>query len=197
MKSGKKLSVVQERALKAFLKEKTLPSTAGNLLGLNENLYFNKMLFHLGFKILGKDGSFLKCIFPKGWKKILVSQSNEWCYVIDNKKRKRMAIFYKVLFKHGGMININSFVNMIPFYKSKVDYINKEKELYKGIVVDGFDKVIFTTETVNLSSENAKDKNKKFDLIFNTAENWLRERYPNYKNVIAYWDESDVSKIIN
>lgn len=188
MNSNDKALTVQKRAMKAFLKDKTLPHTCGNLDELNKNNYFNKMLFHLGFKITKKDGSFLKCIFPKGWKKIPVENSDEWCFVIDSKKRKRMSIFYKVLYKHGNMININSFINIIPFFKAKIDYANKDKELYKGIVEDGFDKVIFSTETVNLSNISTKDKNKKLGLIYNAAENWLRNKYREYKNVIAYWD---------
>jgi hypothetical protein len=64
-----------------------------------------------------------------------------------------------------------------------IDGWNNADGLYIGVVKDQ-DKIIWRSE------KTAKRNEYKYhDALSKSAEDWLKEHYPDYKNPLAYWEE--------
>ena len=110
------------------------------------------------------------------------------CIVKDNKGRERISFFYKAAFYYR-----NAFSNFtkrydyftMPFddYKTDADYNERMSKPWHGIITDS-GKEIWRTEEVE-----PDDKYEYFKKIENILKEEINKRYPNWKDVFAYWDE--------
>lgn len=149
----------------------------------------------LGF-VFGEcaDNLFINVQFPKGWKKIPTDHSM-WSDIIDDKGRKRGAIFYKAAF-----YDMDAFCSLNRRYSSSTQPIdgwngNRRGGKYIGVVKDG-DKIIFKTEPTS-SEPNSQAQRAQFlvwyeekDKKDEEAKKWLAKNFPKYDDVLAYWDDS-------
>jgi len=139
-----------------------------------------KELKKLGFKFLkDADDIFVNVVMPVGWKKV-GTDHDMWSDLVDNKGRKRASIFYKAAF-----YDRSAHMRLIRRFS-----VNRNWEFENGIqyfVKDG-DVVVFQTEAVKTPEKYSANYNIAEIGLGKEAENWLLERYPNYKDVMAYWN---------
>jgi hypothetical protein len=200
----------QKRAIKKFISEKTIPHT----VAMPENMvidYHRAFLEYMGFKILKSESGFFYCVFPKGWKKVN-SDMLEWCYVLDNYGRKRAAIFYKFMGflrgeKKGQLYSkVSAHINWIPRYQIKVNHVvpfdikkkdnseHNNSPIYGCVFDNSIDESIYELKPIELITDGSDRKKREqeirelTDKLYNDCINWIKEEYPEYDNVAAYWE---------
>ena len=165
----------------------------------------------LGIKVIGPskgDELFLDVELPVGWSK-KATDHDMWSELLDDKGRKRAGIFYKAAF-YDRNADI-SFERRIHLKVDRLGFINgdysHENGKYKskdtpfcGVVVDFDGTILFKTEEVEMIEEFNQPENKGGysdeyrELLFKTERElkdkclaFLKENYPDYENVLAYW----------
>jgi len=147
-------------------------------------------LERLGFEF-GEDidDLFVSCKFPKGWKKVATDHSMG-SNLVDNKDRVRGMIFYKAAFydKKADMRLTRRFrftFEPEDAFKSDINYQERTKLSRFARVYDE-DKIVFESEPyAHESLKNDWDLQKEAQQL---ANNWLQEHYPEWEDVLAYWD---------
>jgi hypothetical protein len=130
----------------------------------------------IGFKF-GEDVDelFVSCTLPPGWKKKATEHSMH-SDLLDDKGRRRAGIFYKAAFydrradlNMSGRFGIHS-------------YEDGSDEQHRRVVVKDGDTV------VHMAGEYLRTNYTEADRLEKSAEAWLVERYPNWRDRLAYWD---------
>ncbi len=139
----------------------------------------------LGF-VFGEnhDDIFVNVIMPGGWSKKATGHSM-WSDLLDAKGHVRGGIFYKAAFYDRSAHmhlerRFNYRIQPINGYESD-DYAEADRI---AVVVDACSSptIIFKTEPVGRKDYPAHDLKEK------EAKAWLSEHYPNWDNVLAYWE---------
>jgi len=138
----------------------------------------------LGFKF-GKnvDELFIEATFPKGWKK-QPTDHDMWSDILDDKGRKRGAIFYKAAF-----YDQKAQAHLDPRFSVREDYGKETRTVRVHDECGLVDKKI-----VGLVSPNWNDREKaiilqaKIDKARKSLEEWLNKEYPKWDNVLAHWN---------
>lgn len=167
----------------------------------------------MGIKVIGEtkgDNLFLDVELPKGWK-LKSTEHSMHNDLIDDKGRKRAAIFYKAAF-YDRKADI-SFVKRIDFRVDRLAFLEGNYSLadgeyvgyktpYVGRVIDFDGKVLFETEHIECDVEYVDSKKggkyysddyKEKSFIIEESLRakclkFLSEEYPNYNDFNAYWD---------
>ena len=131
------------------------------------------------------DDLFVSCKLPEGWKKVPTDHSM-WSELLDDKGRKRAAIFYKAAFyDRSAIISINPRFSCCrepeDRYKTNMRYEERQAGNWYGIVKDG-DKIIFQTEPIKGPTHEQDDQ------LHKEAEGWLTKKYPDWRNPLSYWN---------
>ena len=132
------------------------------------------------------DDIFIYCQLPEGWKKVPTDHSM-WSKLVDEKGRKRAAIFYKAAFyDRNAHITLSrrfsaSYIPEDRYKDPNVSYEEQSQGMWYGIVTDG-GKEIFITKGIKNPSYNDKDE------LYAQAMGWLVNKYPDWQNELAYWD---------
>ncbi len=152
-----------------------------------------KELESLGF-IFGDNASndpneiFVSASFPLGWSKKATDHSM-WSDLLDDKGRKRGAIFYKAAFyDRSSHMSLNRRFNVsgndLDADGSKFDWNSGKSPALRqiGVVDSATGELVFGAGNVPYSDYRAADKKRE------EAKAWLREHYPCADDVLAYWD---------
>lgn len=162
----------------SFVDSDTLP-TKMNCVGSAQDV-----LGAMGIKIIGpvpNDPLFLYVELPPGWTKV-TTDHNMWSNLLDDKGRKRAAIFYKAAF-----YDRDAHLDPITRYTYGSDYDRQEKENAAVAIATDCGKVIFSTTPVPLP----EDARKGYDLkeeARKEAKAWLIQNFPDWENPGAYWE---------
>ncbi len=163
----------EARGQQSFVQSETLPTDMRDA---------RPVLEAAGVKFIGPvdgDPLFQKVQLPSGWKKEATDHSM-WSELVDDKGRKRAAIFYKAAFyDRSAHLSLNRRYNISTDY----DRLEKRKEIV--IQVKDGDTVIFST---NMVPEPAERRWEVTDAQTTIAKEWLEEHYPDFANPAAYWD---------
>lgn len=136
-----------------------------------------------GIKFLGvceDDPIFQSVELPAGWSKKPTDHSM-WSKLVDDKGRERAAIFYKAAF-----YDRSALLHLTRRFSVTVDYERREKDNVAVATASDGETVIHTTEPKPIDGEaywRFTDEAKA------EAVAWLTERYPDWQNPAAYWDE--------
>lgn len=121
------------------------------------------------------DQLFYQCVFPVGWN-LKPTDHSMWSDLIDDKGRKRAAVFYKAAF-----YDQQAFIRLERRYW--VDgYVQCGESQLAVAVMDG---------ASILRSFGAYDKDNGWDRkesLVESATKWLEQNYPQWNDVTAYWD---------
>ena len=145
----------------------------------------------MGIKIIDEcDDLFWNVELPEGWK-VKATSHSMWNNLYDDKGRERASFFYKAAFyDRDAFINFNrrySYSN-IPFdnYESDISYEDRKFKPWKLCITD-CGKVIKILEEFSPSTdEEYYAIDDKFDKI---GVEYLKEHYPNYEDINAYWED--------
>jgi hypothetical protein len=158
---------------KELVESLQLPKRCNSPRGINAVEQYAKM----GIKVFtGSKGDdlFMGVKLPKGWTKKATDHSM-WCELIDDKGRKRAAIFYKAAF-----YDRDAFINFETRYQYTTKFLDeKDEKGYKKfyyVVTDGT-KELYVTDICNENNYNE------------LAENFLNENYPDWRDINAYWNQ--------
>ena len=126
----------------------------------------------MGIKFLDNyDELFVNVELPEGWEKKPTDHSM-WSDLLDDKGRKRGSIFYKAAF-----YDMDAFIHLARRYNVTWDYDN-----HYAKVMD-LDTELFKTE-----SAGDRDWDKQ-DLLKAKAKKWVDEKFPDWEDETAYWEE--------
>lgn len=158
----------QERAGQtSFVGNTTLPK---DMSFANSQETLKQMGITLGAEV---DDLFVEAQLPDGWTKRATDHAM-WSDLLDEKGRKRAAIFYKAAF-----YDRNARMSLCLRYRC--DCYEPCDDGYSTVVTDGGTtiQVIGTREKgdYRLGEEHSKQ-----------AEAWLDSHYPDWKDPLAYWD---------
>jgi hypothetical protein len=129
------------------------------------------------------DDIFIKVTMPQGWEK-RASSHNMWSYLHDPQGRQRGAIFYKAAFYdrsahmsldrrfHYGAMPENG-------YESETYNTDNRKAYVKDMATGAY---VFEITGIAPKDSKAEDAAKA------QCKQWLLNNYPDYENVLAYWD---------
>lgn len=127
------------------------------------------------------DDLFVYAELPAGWK-VVPTEHSMWSDLVDAKGRKRAAIFYKAAF-YDRSANI-SFGTRYYVTGEYQDLRNHDNHNKRYCVIDSDSKEsLFHTEWCDGLKDRAGE-----EAAGRAAETWARERFPEYKDVFAYWD---------
>ena len=142
------------------------------------------------------DDLFIEAILPEGWTKEPTDHSM-WSHLRDSKHRLRGEIFYKAAF-----YDRSAFLRLcrrFSYGDEPIDGWNDENYRTKPwhcVVKDG-ETILW--ESPQLSPKPHWDApedvpeydiwNFQRDTIVEQGRQWLEDRYPDYKNPLAYWEE--------
>jgi hypothetical protein len=181
--SSNAIELQESQGQKSFVESYTLPV---------EGPFYNRepeknkaILEAFGFKLLGEvpgDPIFQFVEMPAGWKKV-PTEHPMWSDVVDDKGRKRLAIFYKAAF-----YDRSAHYHFCSRFTIEHDYKTEDKGVAITHVKDG-EKIIFSTVPINLPPPgHHQEFYASRDLATKTATKWLVEHYPDWQNPGAYWD---------
>lgn len=127
------------------------------------------------------DNLFVNVKLPDGWKKVPTDHSM-WSNLIDEKGRVRGSIFYKAAF-----YDRDAFICIDRRYSFRNKQLGNDYETSpRAAVVLDQDEVIWQSE-----SESPSDEVPTYeagDRYLPDAKAWLGERYPDWRDPLAYWD---------
>lgn len=141
----------------------------------------------LGFKF-GKDidDIFVEVEFPKGWRKKPTDHSM-WTKILDEKGRERGSIFYKAAF-----YDRSAHVSLSRRFGVRQSYGEDGKETESVYIEDANHEVKKRIEGFLKPDwndrEEAKKRSYKIDAATKELTDWLASEYPNWNDVLAYWD---------
>jgi hypothetical protein len=136
--------------------------------------------FVFGETLTGQDSIFVACTFPDGWA-LRPTGHSVWSDVVDAKGRKRAAVFFKAAF-----YDYNAHTFGLEFrYTVGGDYLTNDASdrrmaYYVKDAVTGDRLCEFKDEQPLKTFEGSAARRQ--------AEAWLADRFPDYKNPLAYWD---------
>jgi len=143
-------------------------------------------LEHLGF-VFGQDAdeTFVYVTFPEGWKKVPTDHSM-WSDLLDDKDRKRAAIFFKAAFyDYHAEMDLTPRFSYSRVYDNHDEYIKGQIQWY---VADGND-IIFRTDPLKFEKEYDEEWFKLGGNASKLARSWLDKNYPEWENPMAYWED--------
>lgn len=154
------------------------------------NIEYTKQQYErMGITIVEEyDDLFWNVTLPEGWE-IKATDHSMWNNLFDDKGRKRANFFYKAAF-----YDRDAFINFDTRFHVGVDHVadaGSDYEVwkvsdYQGTVKDG-EEVIFSTECVAVTGSYDGDDKVK-DVLREQLEHYMKENYPNYEDINAYWD---------
>lgn len=134
------------------------------------------------------DNLFYNVTLPKGWE-IKSMGHSMWNALYDDKGRKRAQFFYKAAF-----YDRDAFIAFNTRFSIRVDHIggpDMEYEKWRATDIQGTvndcENVIFQTECVKPTGDYAED-DKINNNLTQILETYMKENYPDYKDINAYWD---------
>lgn len=130
--------------------------------------------------VVGDDPIWTQVALPAGWK-IKPTDHSMWSDLVDDKRRKRAAIFYKAAF-----YDRSCFIRPVCRFSTSQVYPEGGHPVTEAVVADAnFPEPIqsFHTEVVP-----GEDRWLSGDRVTKLANDWLTENYPDYENPAAYWD---------
>lgn len=183
----------QIKALRIFMKGAMIPVMCNRPGAMNEN-YHKAYLEQLGFRVDAIKDGFFYCKFPRGWKKLPAGGDSHWCYLYDDKRRKRAAIFYKFLQKYpNGNLDVSTFINYMTRFRARSYTDPKDANHFIGDVLDSETTIIHKDDLRimgGLDDDVYKmEKQKALLDLFTGCEGWLKKTYPEFMNISAYWNE--------
>jgi len=128
------------------------------------------------------DALFQYVDLPPGWKKVPTDHSM-WSNLVDDKGRVRASIFYKAAF-----YDRSAHMDAARRFDYGKDYEREKKEKVIVYNVTDCGKIVFSTDPVPVPEDrdeqfNLEDQEKAKALV------WLEDKYPDWKDTSAYWDE--------
>jgi hypothetical protein len=137
---------------------------------------FEKVGFKFGQEI---DDIFTKAELPQGWTREATNHDMH-SYILDEKKRKRVLVFYKAAF-----YDRRANAELERRYSVGTNYLNLVNDRPVEVAIFDQDKPIETfpfeqTETVDYTTRRRVD---------NIAAQRFKQLYPNGDDPTAYWDD--------
>lgn len=169
---------------KAFIESKD------RLASINKNViaYTKQQYEKMGIVVRdGADDLFYRVELPKGWE--IKAINILWYNLLDDKGRVRAKFFFK-----GEIYDSDAFINFNKRYNVVIDHvagIHATEEEWRqsdlqGTVRDG-ETIIFQTERVP-ATEDLSEEDKIIQNLRQIVESYMKENYPDYKDINAYWD---------
>lgn len=137
----------------------------------------------LGF-VFGKDidDIFIEAQLPKGWKKE-GSDHSMWSYILDDKGRRRVSVFYKAAFyDRNSHANIDGRYYVTSIYSDSALADDIQDGNCCFALIDGGQAI------VKRSPQFKKDDWTSYDKYRDEMEKEIKDRFPDHFNVMAYWD---------
>lgn len=162
-----------------FVASETLPL---EMLHGTTREQFEKLGFVFGEPI---DDLFVAVKMPEGWSKRPTSHSM-WSDLLDSQGRKRASIFYKAAFyDRSAHVSLNRRFRCAcmlgDFYKTDIGYEERDAGNWFGVVYDG-ENIVWKSDPISGASYEQQDE------LGESAKAWLDDNFPEWENVLAYWD---------
>lgn len=127
------------------------------------------------------DDIFIDATLPAGWKK-QATEHPMHSDLLDDKGRKRAAIFYKAAF-----YDRSAHMTFLNFYTVDGDWRKHEVKVLNanGDVIKDFGAVDVPERT---DDPRWSGKYQEYETLQGKAREWLAANYPDYQNPFAYWD---------
>lgn len=161
-----------------------------NEIMIKNNIEYTKQQYEkMGIIIVEEyDDLFWNVELPEGWK-IKATDHTMWNNLFDDKGRQRANFFYKAAF-----YDRDAFINFDTRFQVSVDHVadpSSDYDIwknsdYQGTVKDGKE-IIFSTECVPVTGSYDKDDKIK-NKLRKQLEKYMKENYPDYEDIHAYWD---------
>jgi len=137
------------------------------------------------------DDLFIEAQLPEGWEKKSAEHSM-WSYLLDDKGRKRAAIFYKAAFydrsSHMSISRRYSFhIQPLGGYESEEGEKSYGEQVLEGVITDCDKDIIWRTEDIDPQERDIKPFEVR-DILEPLCLEWLNNKFPDWENPQAYWD---------
>lgn len=141
------------------------------------------------------DDLFVNVTLPDGWR-IEATENSRYSNLLDAQGRIRAGIFYKAAF-----YDRSAHVSLYRRFGYGTQPVggcenSKAEKRFEGYVKDcATGKILYLTPPTRPQPPNKPQAdllawyNNEGDALAETAKAWLVEYYPDYENVLAYWDE--------
>lgn len=125
---------------------------------------------------------------PEGWK-VITDEDTPWCSLVDNKGRRRARILDEPKFAYQ-----SAFIELCSRFTVMFGtQLQGSKEIITVVVLD-CNRAIYSTEPICLSA--GKYSPDLINEAYDQCNLWLDEKYPDWRDPAAYWDEPDLPLFI-
>lgn len=144
----------------------------------------------LGIKVIGLtegDPIFLDVVLPNGWS-VKPTDHSMWTKLVDSKGRERAMIFYKA-----ASYDRSAHMRFTTRFNVREDEV-KDWEEYRRcptrqlFVVDSDGSKVVSGPIVDYVAEGIKEW-EATDRSCAACNEWLNQKYPDWENPAAYWDQ--------
>lgn len=130
------------------------------------------------------DDVFVAVTLPDGWA-IKGTDHSMWSTLFDADGCVRANIFYKAAF-----YDRSARLSMVSRYH--VDAVYPDDNSYRQALVKDrrdADTALFETDKLMVDNEDGLSQYKLGGIVADAAEEWLVEKYPDYRDPFAYWED--------
>jgi len=150
-----------------------------------ESLGFKFKLDRTAAQSRGRGEIFVEVEFPKGWRKKPADHSM-WSELVDDKGRKRGAIFYKAAFyDRSARVHLERRFGVTSDYGKPMEtiFVSDACGLVKQMCPP-MDAAEWKDRETATKRSDALDEARKH------LSDWLDANYPDWKSPLAYWEEA-------
>ncbi len=148
----------------------------------------------LGFSFTDIDGDTVLCqaTLPEGWS-LRPTDHSMWNDIVDGNGIIRGQMFYKAAF-----YDRDAHMYLSPRYGVRTDYLEEEGtacEIYFG---NNQEKLFVAGQARHPRKASEAEMRAYFDKqekLVAIAKQWGEENYPDYENVLAYWDKKSTLEL--
>ena len=156
---------------------------------LAKDMYPSKEVWEqVGFTFTDIPGDDVLCkaTLPEGWS-IKATDHSMWNEIIDAKGHVRGTMFYKAAFyDRSAHMSLNS------RYRVHSEYIGEDSRTVEVYFGNAQEKIMVAGQVYLKRYATPEEKKEIWDkqnMLLEQATKFAQENYPDWQNVIAYWDE--------
>lgn len=179
---GAAIEMMEARGQKELARSSSTESQRLPTKGCNVEC-LEKLGFTVGERVRG-DELFRQVTFPPGWK-VEPTDHSMWNNLLDDKGRKRASIFYKAAFydREAFMMLLTRY--SVQYSREDLDRNRPDKHARSYAVID-----TATGEEIHLVPyrDDTSEPWVPREVAQKEACSWLKERFPECDDPLAYWD---------
>ena len=139
------------------------------------------------FRDIPGDDVLCKATLPEGWS-IKATDHSMWNEIFDANGNLRGTMFYKAAF-----YDRSAHMSLNPRYRVHSEYIGEDSRTVEVYFGNAQEKIMVAGQVYLKRCATPEEKKEIWDkqnMLLEQATKFAQENYPDWQNVVAYWDDA-------